>query len=749
MSWGVKLNNNVNDSFNSYTLKKNNVSAEALSPLVSNGTAEKVSTVAIPLAPTFLASPIEKRPEKIFNDKAKNFSIKTKNIRTKIAQVSTGTFIPFKVEWASRQEKISRQCKVLDQLSNLTAEEKHFLQSALSELVGPIGSCPEVDKIDAEMEVKINQLLCAQKWSEVDEDTPEKKDAPKKEDSSKMKRFESEMERFENLKSALENLNQPKNTDSPISKKKKGGPLLQKRSEAVEKQKLELRKKIDQIVIFRNPVEVERITAELKKLSAQKTTILAEKRKEKLQLLNAKDPSELILEKLEKVDQNRFNVIQSDVRKFLKLVRPFQLSTAPPLKNYTRDERYLDSSYSKSSEVKDDNALSEQLAKYSYSDKSDKNEYLYNRLSRTALSLIQEEPEKVEIFIGPLADLVGYYNKAEFEFCCELTSASSADVYLFTKPNDLRIVMTNILSKEAIFHRLLQLKLSNIKVDNIKVRGDLDDYLNGQIESLSKKIVQSERLKKILIIGNSEIAMRNVQQIAGNSNYERRKCKTASSGNFEIVHDVVNINKTKLWVGTMRMPNGSTSGKIVKKLLEDKKVDYIITVGAGGYLPSSSSSRAEDNLTGSCHVVDKVYYNGKIRQFDIKLGRMVPSLEPLENSRGSKFNLTTGNVINETVDSILVEDKDWVANALTSKVNVVDVETYHMINAIATYNFKINSQRPPEDQKPTAKMIPGLFISDVIGKHPLDEKISAGVAYPHMKEFLSRSFRAITQDINK
>jgi hypothetical protein len=68
---------------------------------------------------------------------------------------------------------------------------------------------------------------------------------------------------------------------------------------------------------------------------------------------------------------------------------------------------------------------------------------------------------------------------------------------------------------------------------------------------------------------------------------------------------------------------------------------------------------------------------------------------------------------NITVDSPLVETEKWLKKHEKSKTSV-DVETYHILKALKEAKAKNLNM----------KILPGVFTSDVLGAHPLVEKIS-------------------------
>ena len=85
-------------------------------------------------------------------------------------------------------------------------------------------------------------------------------------------------------------------------------------------------------------------------------------------------------------------------------------------------------------------------------------------------------------------------------------------------------------------------------------------------------------------------------------------------------------------------------------------------------------------------------------------------------------------MFNVTVDSPLEEDVDW--NEKNKSKGNVDVETFHIFRAI-------------KDSGHTINLVSGLFVSDVLGEHPLDEKINSSGAQKNITSFIKNTEKHI------
>ncbi|MFC0139594.1 hypothetical protein ACFFJN_05650 [Erwinia mallotivora] len=99
----------------------------------------------------------------------------------------------------------------------------------------------------------------------------------------------------------------------------------------------------------------------------------------------------------------------------------------------------------------------------------------------------------------------------------------------------------------------------------------------------------------------------------------------------------------------------------------------------------------------------------------------MPDVKLFENAR------LTSNV---TVDSPLQETQRWLED--NKDTGNVDVETAHILRALT-------------EARSNVKVLPGLFVSDVVGEHPLEGKISTADAYQKLPEFVTAALRMIRE----
>lgn len=130
--------------------------------------------------------------------------------------------------------------------------------------------------------------------------------------------------------------------------------------------------------------------------------------------------------------------------------------------------------------------------------------------------------------------------------------------------------------------------------------------------------------------------------------------------------------------------------------------------GAGGRIAGNAS--VGDYLT----VTTSTYLDNEIVAGDIS---RIVSISP-------DGYINDNSALNVTVNSPLEEDVEW--NKKNKSKGNVDVETFHILKAI-------------KDSGHTINLVSGLFVSDVLGDHPLDEKINSGGAHKNITSFIKNT----------
>lgn len=362
-------------------------------------------------------------------------------------------------------------------------------------------------------------------------------------------------------------------------------------------------------------------------------------------------------------------------------------------------------------------------------------EYIENRIANTTIDQMNKSSGN-ELFIGPPDEMMLYYKDKGYNFVGQIKSPSSTPYYYFENKNDPGkhiIVISGITNVSRFNHQLLQLKCAGIDLKNITVRGDFESLLEKNNQLLDKSLKQFDHPIDMAFIGNRGDVMTTLAErlypqllpkLPDNSTkserleHEKRAEKllnahhyqTQEIGPYKFSSVNVEIDGKQGTILAMRMPNGDLAGYATRILLTNG-VKNLIMVGAGGSFDEHLSTE------GGLQVLQKSTYNQESIGID-KDHVLQPNLKGLE---------VNNNGVNVTVDSPLVETLKWLESSKQLKGSSVDVETYHIFKNFDRYEVN-------------AKILPGIFTSDVLGLHPLVEKINPANAWKKLPELANSVF---------
>jgi hypothetical protein len=345
--------------------------------------------------------------------------------------------------------------------------------------------------------------------------------------------------------------------------------------------------------------------------------------------------------------------------------------------------------------------------------------YVDARISRTIIRSVEvaktssiEGERGVEIFLGPLDDLKAFYASKGFHQVMRLGTDSSNSFYLLrheADSNRIKVVVHRVINKSRLSQVLLQLKSSGIKLNDIAIRGTIAGAkakLKTALETQFKKLKPHS-----VIIGSrmhvlKQIAMRLFpDEMLKAPESARGKLAEKLLSNYEhkvlsidqvITFSYVNIpsEKGKVGICILRMPNGDLAYDATQAAIKAGAKD-VIMVGAGG------SFYREVGDVGAYQQFTKSIYEDKVLDLNEK------SIMHLDVK---DIDLVKGGA-NITVDTPLQETISWYDAVRENKeITNVDVESYHILKA---------SQEAPD----VVRILPGIFISDVVNDTPLNEKI--------------------------
>jgi len=337
--------------------------------------------------------------------------------------------------------------------------------------------------------------------------------------------------------------------------------------------------------------------------------------------------------------------------------------------------------------------------------------YLENRIPGSIVELINKNGS--DIFFDDRDKMMEYYSGRGFDTSFKISGPTSTTYHLMTssESGETRLVISNIKSNARFIHNVLQLLHAGANLDNINVIGSVDEAKRKASTELSHYLNRCEITSNdLLYVGSRTPVMKYFSQYGG------RVTEHRISG---FIFDSVTVVKDGVYfnVYALRMPNGDLAYDAVKQFL-DAGVRNVIMCGAGGRIAGNAS--VGDYLT----VTSSTYLNNKIVARDISRTVTISPDSYINNN--SELNIT--------VDSPLEEDVAW--NEKNKSKGNVDVETFHIFKAI-------------KDSHRTIGLVSGLFVSDVLGEHPLDEKINSGGAQRNITSFIKNTENAFLRSMSK
>ena len=377
------------------------------------------------------------------------------------------------------------------------------------------------------------------------------------------------------------------------------------------------------------------------------------------------------------------------------------------------------------------------------------NQYLSIRLSftiRLMINQVNQQGRNTEIFIGSENQMLYFYTNIGYELIANLNTNSSLQYYLFAKkenPKLNKIVILGVGNETKLNHLLLQLKLGGIDLNKVIIRGNIEDSFYENKLKLEAIINSLEKEIDTVFIGNRSLILREYAKIkypnemkkATNENEsekiaekllkENHNLKTyiIGEGVFKFSSFEINTGTKKVIIICFRMPNGNLA-QIATEILINKGINRLVMLGAGGSLSNLSS-------VGSYQLIKSASYNiNSILVSDLNIKEMSIDLSEIP---------LLDNASNITLDSPLLETRNWLTQAKHSKLTCVDVETYHI--------FKGIQNREKYEKK--IELLSGIFISDVVGERPLIEKIKSLNTWNHLPKFLNICFEYIEKQMQE
>jgi hypothetical protein len=284
-------------------------------------------------------------------------------------------------------------------------------------------------------------------------------------------------------------------------------------------------------------------------------------------------------------------------------------------------------------------------------------------------------------------------------------------VYL-QRGSEEKMLLTGVVSRARLAHQVLQLHFAGIDAATIQLRGDIEALRAATLGRLAELLDELPDVPdKLCFFGARRLVTQNIRRLLEERLVPGVRLSSASTrvvDSFAFDHMTLDLPDRRVLLLAFRMPNGDLAQGCVDALL-DHGVGTLVMCGAGGAL--DARARIGDYLE-----IGSAYRAGECLEPPPEV--LLPAPESA-NMRRSTVNIT--------VDSPLEETAAWLAQAAV-RADCVDVESAHIFRSFAAYR----AAHPDSG----ARLVAGLFVSDVVGHQPLEEKISSADTYAGLGRFI-------------
>lgn len=334
--------------------------------------------------------------------------------------------------------------------------------------------------------------------------------------------------------------------------------------------------------------------------------------------------------------------------------------------------------------------------------------YLANRLSSVALQKVGQLG--AEFFLGSAAELQAWSKQQGWTVQGSIGAPNSNDFVYLQRGSEEKVMIAGVVSHARLKHTALQLHYAGIDTTRLSVRGDVESLQAATLGRLADRLATLPDVPdRLCFFGARRQVSQALERLIAEGGLPDARLSAPTSvvvDSFAFDHMTLKLPDRELVVIGMRMPNGDLAEGSVGALL-GSGVGTLVMCGAGGA------------LRPDLQLGDYLEIDAAMRDDGRPPAGMPPRLPAPEGAHRGGVNIT--------VDSPLEETEAWLADA-SARADCVDVESVHVFRAFARHQA--------EHPEAGAQLVAGLFISDVVGKHPLEEKISSGDAYAGLGTFI-------------
>jgi hypothetical protein len=323
------------------------------------------------------------------------------------------------------------------------------------------------------------------------------------------------------------------------------------------------------------------------------------------------------------------------------------------------------------------------------------------------------EQEAIEAFQGSVHEMIAFYRSRDYELDTEILFPSTGRYYRFTNQYTRKDVMVlGALQSEAnLISQLLTLKKAGVAVNDIKIYGDttsINQSIANDIEKFRKLLISKKadfENAALVIAGNGGILDEAICKL----DYidSSREIITSSTGSrCKMTYYPL---KGESGLINLQMPYGEVMGPMVSIMAKELYVRRIFLAGVGGAL--INSDYFETRPVGQFYLFGKSSDAVGINSYELEPDEMMLPDRKLNASAVIFDDLEQKNASHVHVDSPFLETKLWLECSQQRNHTIVDCETYYCFEAIKHWN--------KENPHNKIKIMPGLFISDVVGHKSL------------------------------
>ncbi|ESZ91109.1 hypothetical protein SBOR_8509 [Sclerotinia borealis F-4128] len=359
------------------------------------------------------------------------------------------------------------------------------------------------------------------------------------------------------------------------------------------------------------------------------------------------------------------------------------------------------------------------------------------RLYPALAALLHHLP--LEIYREHMDTMIDTYRKRGWKPICRFTVPSAVTYYLMQSESEgssrYMMIMAGLCGEENILAQLLTLKLANVNLEGIMVYGPPNFYsqlAEHEAEDAITSMPALSTLPCIILIascGTEEMLERVVlsKQTPWNTQFSKQTFEGSILKliSYTYIPEINAAHKPSTNIVILSRVYGDTMEYVLRALLARTRCTHLFSGGAGGYIPSSSQPRNEWPPIGTFMPIQQSIFPSR-QQVTIPPPSAFANLNLNLNLNFPKLDIYPGTSTSIRKDArphlhisaVLLETYTWLT-AWQDTGSTVDIETAHILNAIAKYHAEENASGAKHSCVGAPTALCGIFVSDYVGVEPL------------------------------